>query len=64
MRESFYATAATVIPVFFLAHAVLRSVAADLLMARWRGRYVLRARFCSRPSPPASWSRWPARWPR
>ena len=42
MRESFYATAATVIPVFFLAHAVLRSVAADLLMARWRGRYLLR----------------------
>jgi len=44
MRESFYATAATVIPVFFLAHAVLRSVAADLLMARWRGRYVLQGK--------------------
>src|SRR5689334_2847666 len=40
MTESFYATAATVIPVFFLAHAILRSVAADLLMRRWRGRYV------------------------
>jgi Na+-translocating ferredoxin:NAD+ oxidoreductase RnfE subunit len=45
MRESFYATAATVIPVFFLAHAVLRSVAADLLMARWRGgKYLLGGR--------------------
>jgi hypothetical protein len=44
MRESFYATAATVIPVFFLAHAILRSVAANLLMARWRGRYVLQGK--------------------
>jgi hypothetical protein len=45
MRESFYATAATVIPVFFLAHAVLRSVAADLLILRWRGgRYLLQGR--------------------
>jgi len=40
MSESFYATAATVIPVFFLAHAILRSVAVDLLMFRWGDRYV------------------------
>jgi hypothetical protein len=31
MREVFYATAATVIPVFFLAHTVLRDTAAGLL---------------------------------
>jgi len=61
MRESFYATAATVIPVFFLAHAVLRSVAADLLMARWRAGTCSGAGSCLRPSPPASWFPWQAR---
>jgi hypothetical protein len=40
MSESFYATAATVIPVFILAHAFLQSQVVALLMIRWKGRYV------------------------